>query len=61
MREKQTQDQVDLGNDGEDDSTEDLNTLSALYDKIKSNINSLNQWVAFLGTSMFYTFLSFHI
>ena len=61
LRENQKQDKVDLGNDGEDDMTEDLNTLSALYDKIKSNINSLNQWVPFLGTSIFYTFLSFHI
>ena len=43
LRENQKQDKVDLGNDGEDDMTEDLNTLSALYDKIKSNLNSLNQ------------------
>ena len=43
MRENQKQDKVDFGNDREDNSTEDLNTLSALYDKIESNVNSLNQ------------------
>ena len=41
LREKQ--DKVDFGNDREDNIIEDLNTLSALYDKIKSNVNSLNQ------------------
>ena len=38
LREKQ--DKVDFGNDREDNIIEDLNTLS---DKIKSNVNSLNQ------------------
>ena len=44
LRENQKQDKVDLGND---DSTEDLKTLSALYDEIEPYVNSLNQWVSF--------------
>ena len=40
---QEKQDKVDFGNDREDNIIEDLNTLSALYDKIKSNVNFLNQ------------------
>ena len=40
---REKQDKVDFGNDREDNIIEDLNTLSALYDKIKSNVNFLNQ------------------
>ena len=47
LREKQ--DKVDFGNDREDNIIEDLHTLTALYDKIKSNVNSLNQWVSILS------------
>ena len=43
LRQKQKQDKVDFGNDRENNIIEDLNTLSALYYKTKSNVNSLNQ------------------
>ena len=43
LRQKQKQDKVDFGNDRENNIIEDFNTLSALYDKTKSNVNSLNQ------------------
>ena len=43
LRENQKQDKVDFGNDREDNIIEDLHTLTALYDKIKSNVNFLNQ------------------
>ena len=43
LRQKQKEDQVDFGNDQEDNIIEDLNTLSALYDKIESNVEALRQ------------------
>ena len=43
LRQKQKEDQVDFGNDQEDNIIEDLNTLSALYDKIESNVETLRQ------------------
>ena len=58
MQQKQKQDEVDFGNDREDNIIEDLNTLSAIYDKIEPNVNSLRQWVSILayvlGTLIFY-------
>ena len=45
LRQKQKEDKVNFGNDQEDNITEDLNTLSALYDKIESNVEALRQWV----------------
>ena len=43
LRQKQKEDKVDFSNDQEDNILEDLNTLSASYDKIESNVNSLSQ------------------
>ena len=43
LRQNQKQDSVRFGYDREDNIIEDLNTLSALYDEIQSNVNSLNQ------------------
>ena len=48
MRQNQKQDRVRFGYDREDNIIEDLNTLSALYDEIQSNVNSLHQWVPIL-------------
>ena len=43
LRQKQKQDKVGFGNDRENNIKEDLNTLSALYDKIESNVETLRQ------------------
>ena len=43
LRQKQKEDKVDFGNDREDNIIEDLNTLSAIYDIIEPNVNSLRQ------------------
>ena len=45
MQEKQ--DKVDFGNDREDNIIEDLNTLSALYDKIKEKKNLFDELYLF--------------
>ena len=43
LRQIQKEDKVDFNNDQKDNILEDLNTLSASYDKIESNVNSLSQ------------------
>ena len=49
LRQNLKQDRVRFGYDREDNIIEDLNTLSALYDEIQSNVNSLHQWVPLLA------------